>query len=195
MRGKSSDFFAALLSGANATQPDLALRLIDQIIPRDPTIAAQEVRDQAKKIGLKLIPFDIVKYAAAVGLYISYEALEDDISGYIEQRADGWVLAVCQFDTDTRKRFTIAHELGHIILHRKFLEHNDRYKEKILYRTTLIDRIESEANDFAAALLMPEDEFKVEYKKGPIESVATYFNVSTQAVRLRAYKLRLASSF
>lgn len=49
-----------------------------------------------------------------------------------------------------RSRFDLAHELGHIILHAHIEE--DEFKANI-------NKIEKEANHFASAFLMPEDEF------------------------------------
>lgn len=73
------------------------------------------------------------------------------VNPFKEQR----VIALNKNDYATRKQFTIAHELGHFMLHcgeknefferyKKGLDHGQRSKE------------ENEANRFAAELLMPE---------------------------------------
>lgn len=51
-----------------------------------------------------------------------------------------------------RRQFDVAHELGHKILHDPFLNIKDLSKEE--YK-----QIEQEANDFAAAFLLPKDSF------------------------------------
>lgn len=67
------------------------------------------------------------------------------------------------FDGAQRQRFTIAHELGHIVL--EHLEVEDNLKEptlNILNREIEFDSSsyqEKEANKFAAELLMPEEDF------------------------------------
>ena len=52
-----------------------------------------------------------------------------------------------------RKRFTIAHEIAHFILHSDQLVRGDI--EETLYRGGLSDRLETEANKLAADILMP----------------------------------------
>ena len=53
-------------------------------------------------------------------------------------------------DVCVRARFDAAHELGHLILHRGFGEEELETKESL-------EQIESEANRFASAFLMPAD--------------------------------------
>lgn len=61
-----------------------------------------------------------------------------------------------------KKRFTIAHEIGHLILHRSvqpvFLDNEStlEYFQK--------GHQETEANEFASELLMPEEQFRSECK-------------------------------
>lgn len=56
----------------------------------------------------------------------------------------------------SRKNFSLAHELGHIILHR-----DDDFNEKTKVEQA---EIEKEANDFAAAFLMPKLKFSEDLK-------------------------------
>lgn len=69
-------------------------------------------------------------------------------------------------DSPRRQRFTMAHELGHIILHWKWLnldnQRLDKNNKAILYRSSLnypdeLNDIEYQANEFAAELLLPTD--------------------------------------
>lgn len=59
------------------------------------------------------------------------------------------VIIVNKNFTNDRKRFTIAHELGHILLHNENLYPISSYRDK-----------EKEANIFASEFLMPENEIK-----------------------------------
>lgn len=82
-------------------------------------------------------------------------------------------------------RFSIAHEIAHWILHRFYLE------------SEISDDIEVEANNLAAALLMPKEKFKQEIEllrlendkyKGEewiINKLAEKFNVSKTSARIR----------
>jgi hypothetical protein len=86
----------------------------------------------------------------------------------------------------TRDRFTIAHELGHYILHSKL------GKTPIKVRRDGSDRVEWEANWFAAGFLMPEEEFTSKWAewKSPAR-LAVHFDVSEAAVEVRRRALGL----
>lgn len=92
-----------------------------------------------------------------------------------------------------RRNFDIAHELGHILLHRHIEFSNldpDDYR-----------KIEQEANDFAGEFLLPEKEFIEDFKKVLKKSNPDYlislkekWLVSIQTIAIRAYKLELLTS-
>lgn len=107
-----------------------------------------------------------------------------------------------------RKRFTLAHELGHYILHiaptNKLNDEID--DEKIVYnRDDNWDKIEMQANNFSAQLLMPSnlvseeaEKIIIEYKKTNneripkdiiIEKLAKKFEVSLSAMEFRLSSL------
>ena len=88
-----------------------------------------------------------------------------------------------------RKKFTIAHELGHLFLHMGYQIDDELWemqKDKDYYRNGSSEE-ELQANEFAAALLMPEDEYKKimdKYTDGlcvSTSNIADYFGVSIQA--------------
>ena len=88
----------------------------------------------------------------------------------------------------SRKRFTLAHEIGHIILHfsqdDEFVDYNRSYPR---------DLKEVQADEFAACLLMPEEVFIREWNesKHDYTYLENYFGVSPAAVGMRAYRLGL----
>lgn len=62
-----------------------------------------------------------------------------------------------KYDSPSRQKFTIAHELGHCILHQKELEYNRDIV--VFYRKAITSEsnpLEQEANCFAANLLVPD---------------------------------------
>ncbi len=84
-----------------------------------------------------------------------------------------------------RRRFTIAHEIGHFVLHRNKIDReviDDR-----LYRSRLDGDLEVQANDFAAFVLMPWDLIVREMKRGrdTVEELAQAFEVSKSAMAVR----------
>lgn len=86
-----------------------------------------------------------------------------------------------------RRQFDVAHELGHKILHDPFLNLDDLSKEEF-------KQIEQEANDFAAAFLLPKESFLRDVSIHP--SDLSYYKllkkkwcVSISAMVMRAFKL------
>ena len=134
--------------------------------------------------------------------YINLEKSDqlEKYSGYIEQQADQWEIGINAYHNEGRQRFTMAHELAHLLFHREYLNLSQGpYEEKeILWRSSLFNKVESEANNFAAELLMPMQVFRSlwnDQNDNNLQDTASSFNVSTQAVRYRAYKLGLTSEF
>lgn len=102
---------------------------------------------------------------------------------------------------EKRILFSIAHELGHLFLH--CLGEDGSIKEEIHYRDLDTSKKELEANEFAAAMLMPTNEFlevcdqNTEYSAAiqqniiNMDKVAEHFGVSVQAASVRRQILEL----
>ncbi|PCJ17838.1 MAG: hypothetical protein COB02_12275 [Candidatus Cloacimonadota bacterium] len=87
---------------------------------------------------------------------------------------------------DLRNRFTLAHELGHFILHSK------SGQIKIHARRYGTSQIEKEANRFAAELLMPKNELEELFNQDKsVCELADIFDVSIVAMNVRIDSLRL----
>ena len=83
-----------------------------------------------------------------------------------------------------RKRFTIAHELGHFLLKHLIKEHEINFYDK--------DPQEKEANQFAAELLMPLEFIKVDFKNNPnIEALSVKYLVSKEAMGWKLYDQKI----
>lgn len=142
----------------------------------------------AAEQSLDISPLDIDNLVRYLGIRIRREAMDDDISGYLKQTNDGWVIGVNNLHHPRRQRFTLAHELAHYALHKNT---SNNFEDKVLFRSLEFNSMEIEANEFAAELLMPEAEF-TEYIKNHsnnINDIANNFDVSALAVRMRAKKL------
>lgn len=86
-----------------------------------------------------------------------------------------------------RNRFTIAHELGHYVLHSRLGQ------QPIRVARAESNALEWEANWFAAAFLMPRDEFVQRHGTGAsIPYLAAQFDVSPAAAEVRARALGLS---
>lgn len=91
--------------------------------------------------------------------------------------------------SDRRDRFTIAHEIGHYFLHYLLPQET---QSKVFGRGSQ-NRAETEANVFAASLLMPTNEFRAAYEHHGADwwKLGDTFGVSPQAATVRAQVLGL----
>lgn len=134
------------------------------------------------------VPIDVI--IREIGLPLYYEAMDDNISGYIERQGDSYRIAVNANHATTRQRFTAAHELGHYIYHRDLL--GEGVGDNRAYRTDGTDRPnarirplhERQANSFAANVLMPRHRLTDVDGESTAE-LATRFGVSQEAMRIR----------
>lgn len=152
-----------------------------------------KIYEEAQEKNISIKPFDIFSYIKTIdSIKLVDEYLDNDISGIIEKFTNYYQITLNQYHSPLRRRFTLAHELGHYILHKEHLNTNKRIEDSILFRKQFNNNsIELQANEFAAELLMPKDEFEKEIKNGnnTIEKLSFSFQVSFAAVKYRAFKL------
>lgn len=104
------------------------------------------------------VPVKIATMARALGIEVKSATLRPRISGQLQRSTDsssGFRIRINRHEAGTRKRFTIAHEVAHYLLHRDFI--GDGIEDSILYRSSLSDTREAEANRLGAQLLMPKE--------------------------------------
>lgn len=137
----------------------------------------------------KAIPVQTVSIANALGIKVyKVPGWPADLSGMVRKNVDsegGFDIFVNQDHREVRRRFTIAHEIGHVILHPHLI--GDGITDDALLRSGLSNSVEAQANRFAADILMPRDKLH-EYIKSGITSVselALQFNVSEQSMAIR----------
>ncbi|BAE52557.1 ImmA/IrrE family metallo-endopeptidase [Paramagnetospirillum magneticum] len=139
-------------------------------------------------------PVDLDAMARALGLDVTLDAeIPPDVSGKIERVAGGrFRVSINQKHHANRRRFTLAHEIAHYVLHRDLI--GTGVTDNAMYRSAnLSDEQEVQANRFAAGLLMPADVVRRKWSEG-IRSdaeMAKEFRVSPAAARIRIDELRL----
>lgn len=147
----------------------------------------------AKSRGIETVPLDAEGVAKALNIGVKYESFVNDVSGVLQRTEDmvGWEIRVNVAHHLHRQRYTIAHELGHYCLHRFY---SNTFEDDIFFRSNESSETEWQANDFAGALLIPEDVFreKVRAGIGEVEDLAKIFKVSSLALRMRAKKLGMS---
>lgn len=164
-------------------------------------MSRREIEARAAEVlrrhGLYSIPVDPVVLANRLGIKVhNAKFSQEGVSGVIAKRGDYVSLLVNEADAPARKRFTIAHELGHHFLH---LVRDGAFvdKEVDLFRgepgeEDARKQEEVQANQFAAALLMPEELVRTEFEAAPdLTAIARLFNVSEAAMGFRLSQLRL----
>lgn len=154
-------------------------------------------------------PINVITIAASMGIKVfTVEFTDPNVKGAIadfkspmpqfngEQR----IIAVDKKSYATRKIFTIAHEIGHYVMHcgesndffeRDVYESNEEKKDLEDNRTS----IEKDADKFAACLVMPRDMFidfvenspyyKIRDKQNLVQEICKKFIVAEKAAKKR----------
>ena len=140
-------------------------------------------------------PVPVEELAEVLDTRVRYSPFDGELAGMLYRDEGQRIIGVNSFHHPNRQRFTIAHELGHLCLHKGNV-HIDRtfgVKRRDENSSLAIDPEEIEANRFAAELLMPYDmlmtdledrEIDLEEESDIIE-LAERYQVSVQAMTLR----------
>lgn len=158
----------------------------------------QELREK-----FNVIPVPVVAIAKDLGITI-FETFDFSASesGSIRKEKAEYIIYLNGLDIPTRKRFTIAHEIGHFLLHRDYLDQGHEavtnIKQPVVLNRASRPKVvtaedkkrEIEANKFAAELLMPKEAFEAAFEEANnLEELANTFNVSPSAAAVRAENL------
>lgn len=141
-------------------------------------------------------PVPVERMARAAGAKVVYNDFKDEVSGVLIRREGTIVIGVAKEQSEERRRFTIAHELAHLLLHDGEEIHVDKLFRVNLRSTSSSnaeDVEEIEANAFAASLLMPLSFLRADLQGlvldiddvARIEGLARRYRVSTQAMTYR----------
>lgn len=169
--------------------------------------AEKKAREVLEQHNVTKAPVPLENIVKSYGIRVvtkPYDATTDyqDVSGMLYRSATETVVGLNETHSATRRRFSLAHELGHFLLHK-----GDVFVDaKVNFRNRLssmgVDREEIEANAFAAELLMPSDLVSSEFYKlfdpnksvdhaAPIDELASRFKVSPEAMSFRLKNLGL----
>lgn len=147
---------------------------------------------------VRTAPVPLDRIVRAAGVVVQYAPFDDELSGLAFIKDGQAMIGVNSLHSTARQRFTLAHELGHILLHRPVLEASGVHVDKgSLRRDNLAsagtDDQEIEANNFAAELLMPEpllatalDGRNLDFEDDDaVQALAKKFKVSAIALQYR----------
>ncbi len=132
-------------------------------------------------------PIEVEKIIAGLDILLEDLPIPSRLSGEAMYRGGHQpVIRVNRSESAVRQRFTLAHELGHLLFHPISTHHRDSE-----YRNN--SPLETEANSFAVELLMPA--WLVWEVAGQVGiddlALANAFRVSTQAMKYRKRQLKL----
>lgn len=150
-------------------------------------------------------PIDIEAIIRAHGIAIRSQELEDSVSGMLVIKDGRTTIGVNENHHPNRQRFTLAHELGHFLLHRNvsniFIDASTIFfRDGMSSDGTKTEEID--ANAFAAELLMPEKQIREAinsqpldaFDEGAVRRLAAHFGVSAQALTIRLTRLGLINA-
>lgn len=137
----------------------------------------ETIEDKALKLreywGLGLEPItDVIYELEKNGIIVAESNVDTDlVDGYSQEQVingEKHFLIVLGNDNGsaTRRQFSAAHELAHILLHDSFIEFDEDDEKK---KHELKNKMEKEAHEFAAAFLLPKDSFISEVSVYPTD--------------------------
>lgn len=173
-----------------------------------------EALELLKRSDAYSLPVNLEAVAKHLDIRILYEDFEDNISGLLVVKNGKRAIGVNRSHHSNRQRFTIAHEIGHFVLHHKFEDpKNDIHIEKkwSYFRSTTqskndnekVNRQEYEANQFSAELLMPKElvvqqiaKFKLNMSDdSDVSRLAMMLQVSEKALTIRLISLKIGQPY
>lgn len=160
---------------------------------------ASRVQDLLNEHKISTPPVPVERIAKRLGAQLRFSPLDDELSGMVYVKDGTPIIGVNSRHHPNRQRFTIAHECGHLILHRGQITkevHVDKSFPMLMRNSvsaTGVSEIEIEANYFAAELLMPEAYIEEASPDEPFDiddesvviALARSFRVSPAAMRFR----------
>ncbi|HGL1395631.1 helix-turn-helix domain-containing protein [Streptococcus mitis] len=185
------DFLSRYVNFPQLVLPDILMKNIHDITNKDIEEKARELRE-IWGLGIDLPVSNLLEVAEINGVIIVEANMSDEtldaVSEWIGDRP--FIMLTDNGESAVRRRFNIAHEIGHILLHGDIESIHDYTSQE------LKNVIEKQANYFASCLLLPENgflksllstnlDFYIELKK--------YWKVSIQAMIMRTHQLELIS--
>ena len=160
----------------------------EQITAEDIELAASECRD-IWRLGRGVVQ-DLALAVEGAGVILVREetgiAQIEGLSAWSEPLGRPLILLSADKDNGYRSRFDLAHEIGHLILHRHIKRATDRDRHKLM---------EKQAHQFAGALLLPAETFATELRMpvtlDDLLLLKRRWGVSVAAITMRLHALGL----
>jgi Zn-dependent peptidase ImmA (M78 family) len=165
--------------------------------------ASARATELVERFGVKTPPVPVERIAKQLGVVVQYAPFDEELSGMAFLKEGVAIIGINSNHHPNRQRYTLAHELAHIHLHRPHLEagvHVDQSSVNSLRRDLVsaegTDPLEREANAFAAELLMPKkllagalDDRMLDLDDDRLLALAKRFKVSLMALQYRLQRI------
>lgn len=190
------DAFEQTLKLPQATISDLQKR-VQKYIQKNPEMSRGQLIETIAKGSRRILKVtnnrDLMYLLERSGIYIVEKDLGATIDAYSASTSDRTFIVLGSLKKSAvRRNFDLAHELGHILLH------NDI--DMAILDKSEVDKLENEANTFAGAFLLPQEEFTQDFQQLARKSNPDFYidlkqkyAVSIAAMEFRAYHLGLMS--
>ncbi len=165
-----------------------------------------------EQYGIDKPPVNVENIAERLGVVIARHHFAGSESGFALRDGQQCIIGVNTRTSRKRQRFSIAHEIGHLMLHEGtplIVDHNIRIDRRNEVSSIGTDSQEIEANAFGAALLMPH-KFVIDHVKDFVARInesgggfsrdqfiaelARDFDVSTEAMGFRLINLGILAA-
>ena len=187
----AQDVAVALMEFVDYPELNLPVRSFsnpEQITPEDIENAACECRDMWR-LGRAAVQ-DMALAVEGAGVILVREetgiAQIEGLSAWSEVLRRPLILLCADKDNGYRSRFDLAHELGHLILHRHIQRATDRDRHKLM---------EKQAHQFAGAFLLPVETFATDVRMpvtlDDLLLLKRRWGVSVAAIAMRLHTLGL----
>lgn len=146
------------------------------------------------------LPVDVNLIIQQMGIHVQYvdaiDSSNKNAIGKIEilnHRQITFIIRNQSNDSLWQKRFTLAHQIGHVALNHHSNHGNNLIETINCFNLNNPNWIEKEANIFAMRLLMPKNAIEtaiMDLNLSTVSQLATLFNVSQLSMRTRLKELK-----
>lgn len=156
----------------------------------------QAARDEAATIrsslGQEDGPIDLMQVAGILDAEVHFTPLRKLSGMVIKKAGQSPEVYVNSLESPQRQRFTLAHEIGHLVERSAAGDQEYSFEEGARARGAQYDLHEFYADEFAGALLMPAEELRQLKEQGYSEvAIAAHFGVSIPALVKRQERLKM----
>ena len=141
---------------------------------------------------LSEIPVKLGEIAKRLGIRVFLSTLPRGISCQVVREGNQFVIRINRHEAKDRQRFGLAHQLAHVLLHKKLVIEDGGWSENILFRSGRPLDIEYEANRLAFDLVLPSARLSEATSEvsGPmtgeiIKDLASRFRVSPTVMEIK----------